>query len=105
MFQNNSYVMVGSIVGKTDVKETENSKYCRFTIRCADISGRISYPSFLSFGKVAAAVGNLKKGEIVKVRFKVITSKFDNKEGKTVYSQDLVADSIDIFEEKDVIGF
>jgi single-strand DNA-binding protein len=81
-----------------NLKNGETMKKVGFNIACNRKSKDKSadFPRVVAFGKTADVIEQyLGKGRGVIVQFHVQTSKYTNKEGKTIYQTDLVCDEIE----------
>ena len=81
-----------------NLKSGETMKKVGFNIACNRKSKDKSadFPRVVAFGKTAEVIEKyLGKGRGVIVQFHVQTSKYTNKEGKTIYQTDLVCDEIE----------
>ena len=81
-----------------NLKSGETMKKVGFNIACNRKSKDKSadFPRVVAFGKTADVIEQyLGKGRGVIVQFHVQTSKYTNKEGKTIYQTDLVCDEIE----------
>jgi single-strand DNA-binding protein len=81
-----------------NLKSGETMKKVGFNIACNRKSKDKSadFPRVVAFGKTADVIEQyLGKGRGVIAQFHVQTSKYTNKEGKTIYQTDLVCDEIE----------
>jgi len=81
-----------------NLKNGETMKKVGFNIACNRKSKDKSadFPRVVAFGKTADVIEQyLGKGRGVIVQFHVQTSKYTNKEGKTIYQTDLICDEIE----------
>lgn len=81
-----------------NLKNGETMKKVGFNIACNRKSKDKSadFPRVVAFGKTADVIEQyLGKGRGVIVQFHVQTSKYTNKEGKTIYQTDLICDEVE----------
>ena len=92
----NSVELTGRLVRDPDIRE----KVTSFTLavdRMRKEDGA-DYPRIVCFGKRAEMVkGTYKKGMLVEVQGRIVTSSYDGKYGK-VYTTDIVADEVKVLD-------
>jgi len=103
----NSVNLIGRLTKDPEVKygAESQSAYCRFSIaidRGKDRNGEdmgADFPNIVCFGKTAENCEKfLVKGRLVAVMGKIRTGKYEDKDGKTVYTTDVYADRIEFLE-------
>ena len=81
-----------------NLKNGETMKKVGFNIACNRKSKDKSadFPRVVAFGKTADVIEqHLGKGRGVIVQFHIQTSKYTNKDGKTIYQTDLICDEVE----------
>ena len=104
----NVVVCVGRVVRDPEIRYTqEGLAIARWTLalqnkqRKDDGSYGADFPSFNAFGKTAEFVEKyIKKGTKICVRGHLKTGSYKDKDGKTIYTTDVVADEIEFAESK-----
>lgn len=98
----NAVFLIGNLVRDPELKYSTGSNQtaiCRFTIAVNDGFGENQKTDFIrivTFGKLAENCDRcLKKGKKVGVEGKVKTGSYDNKDGKKVYTTDIVASKVE----------
>ena len=107
----NKLIMTGFVTKKPDYTEGNNGKASRATFsigisRGKDSQGkdRTDFPYFTCFGKTADLAGKwLDKGRHILVEGRVATGSYE-KDGKTFYTTDLIADRIEFLGKKESSG-
>ena len=96
----NIAVLVGRLVADPSVKVAQSgTKVCTFRIACDDGWGENKHTSFLhvvTYGKRAETCEKyLSKGRQVAVTGSIRTDSYENKEGRKVYTTDIIANTVD----------
>ena len=100
----NSWVGIGRLV--KDVETRYNGEMCvsKFTLAIDDGYGdkkKTDFVPVVSFGKTAEACEKyLSKGKQCAVAGKYHTDKYENKEGKMIYTTDIIASRVQFLESK-----
>lgn len=100
----NKCVMIGRIVRDPDIRQTQSEMtVARFSIAVdrRTKGGGADFPSCVAFGKVAESIGKwLKKGTKVAVEGRLQTGSYTNKDGRKVYTCDVIVESWEFCERK-----
>lgn len=104
----NRTVLVGRLTRDVEVRKTQSGKsYARFTVACdrsTKKDGQEQTADFIScvaWDQRADFLGrNGLKGTLVGIDGHIMTGSYTNKDGLKVYTTDVVADQIQIFESK-----
>lgn len=102
----NSVSLIGRLTRDPDVRYTGAGQMAvvrfsiaidRFTRQGED--KKTDFPSIVAFGKTAETCGRfLAKGRLVGISGRLQTGSYQNKNGDTVYTTDVVADRVDFLE-------
>lgn len=102
-FSNNHFELQGRI---TDIREYSAGKAANITVAVEngkDEDGNLRDPYYIQLKSFKPASYNeCKKGMLVRVYGHIATSKY-TKDGKTVYSTDMVCDYVDFLESKAIV--
>ena len=98
----NKVALVGRLTRDPEIRYTSNDQMAitRFTVAVDRRFKRDGQPSAdfigcVAFGKIAELVSRYcKKGYMVSVAGRIQTGSYDNKEGKKVYTTDIVAEEV-----------
>jgi len=102
----NKVVLVGRLTRDPDFHSTQNSCYARFSVAVdrkykQDGQPTADFPSCLAWGKTAEFVDKyFKKGQRIGVEGRIQTGSYKGKDGNTVYTTDVVAESVEFVENK-----
>ena len=95
----NVFTGIGRLTRDVDYKEINGTTVAKFTIAINDcVKGEetTNYIPVTAFGKIADnCFKYLSKGRQVAVVGKVQTGSYENKEGKKVYTTDIIANNVD----------
>lgn len=98
----NVTVLTGRTTKDVEVRYNGEMAIAKFTIAVDDGWGEKKTTSFIPvvcFGKTAEACERfLAKGKLVGVSGRIKTGKYENKEGRTVYTTDVIADRVEFLE-------
>lgn len=102
----NKFVGIGNLVRDAELRFTTDGKaVAKFTIAINDGYGdkkRVDYLNCVAFGKTAEATANYTfKGSKVAVDGKIQTGSYKNKDGKTVYTTDIIVNNIEFLTKKE----
>ncbi len=105
----NSVSLIGRLTKDPDVRYGSGSQQAvaRFSIaidRIPDRNGekKTDYPNIVCFGKTAELVEKyMSKGRLVGIQGRIQTGSYQNKDGKTVYTTDIVADRVEFLDRGD----
>lgn len=100
----NNVVLIGRLTRDPDVRYAAASQMAvaRFTLAidrvvAAGKEKQTDFPSVVAFGKTAEICERfLKKGRQVAVQGRIQTGSYQNKDGATVYTTDVVADRVEL---------
>lgn len=102
LFNINQVTLLGNVVKVGELKHTQNdNKVINFTV-ATNFSKKVSgsyedFPTFhdiVVWGKMAEFVENLEKGSKVYVQGRLEKRSYENKEGRTVYITEVIADRV-----------
>jgi single-strand DNA-binding protein len=102
----NKVMLVGRLTRDPDFKTTQNSSYCRFSIAVdrrfkQDGQPEADFPSIVAWGKTAEFVDKyFHKGMKIGIEGRIQTGSYQNREGQTVYTTDVVAEAVEFVESK-----
>lgn len=103
----NNFVCTGRFTRDPELKTYGQVNVCRFNLgidRTFKKEGQpdVDFPTFVAFGKTAEFICKyFKKGMKIEVaRARVQTGKYDDKDGKTVYTTEFVVDEVGFAESK-----
>ena len=102
----NNTVLTGRLTRDPDVRYKEDLAIARFTLAVArpKVNGKEStsdFPSIIAFGKTAEmAEKYLTKGKLIAIIGRIQTGNYTDKDGKKVYTTDVVAEKIEFLESK-----
>ena len=102
----NSVVLIGRLTKDPEVRYTSESQMAVATFTLAidrpkqkDKDKQTDFPRVTAFGKTAENCERfLAKGRLVAVQGRIQTGKYDNKEGVTVFTTDVIADRVQFLE-------
>lgn len=102
----NSVILIGRLTKDGDYRETENTVVYRFSMAVdreykQEGGATADYPRIVVFGKTATNCNKyLGKGDMVAVRGRIQTSSYQDQDGKTVYTTDVIADRVEFLQTK-----
>lgn len=102
----NNVVITGRLTRDPDVRYKEDLAIARFTLAVArpKMNGKEAtsdFPSIIAFGKTAEmAEKYLSKGKLIAIIGRIQTGNYTDKDGKKVYTTDVVAEKIEFLESK-----
>ena len=104
----NQVICIGRLTKDIELRYSQNqTAIARFSLaidRGKDKSGEklgTDFPNFIAFGKTAEALEKwTRKGSRVAVSGRLQTGSYDDKEGRKVYTTDIVVDRIEIIDFK-----
>ena len=94
----NNAVLIGNLVRDPELKFTSNGKAnCKLTLAINRFgTEHIDFPQVNVWGKQAENCGKyLKKGSKVAVEGSISTNKYTNKDGKVIYTTEVLAQNIE----------
>ena len=105
----NSVSLIGRLTRDPDVRYAAGSQtaVARFSIaidRVPDRNGekKTDFPTIVCFGKTAELVEKyMSKGRLVGIQGRLQTGSYQDKDGKTVYTTDVVADRVEFLDRGD----
>lgn len=103
----NSVVLIGRLTKDPEIRYTSGTQMCVATFTVAidrPVRGekQTDFPRVTCFGKQAENCERyLEKGRLVGVQGRIQTGSYQNKDGQTVYTTDVVADRIEFLERGD----
>ena len=99
----NSVILIGRLTKTPDIKESNGTKIARYTL-AVDRWGKKDEADFIScvcFGKTSEFAGNyLQKGTKIAVEGRIQTGSYTNKDGKKVYTTDVIVNSHEFCESR-----
>lgn len=102
----NNVVITGRLTRDPDVRYKEDLAIARFALAVArpKMNGKEAtsdFPSIIAFGKTAEmAEKYLSKGKLIAIIGRIQTGNYTDKDGKKVYTTDVVAEKIEFLESK-----
>lgn len=102
----NKVIIVGRLTRDPDIHSTQNSSYCRFSVavdRRYKQEGQpaADFPSCIAWGKTAEFIEKyFHKGMKIAIEGRIQTGSFQNKDGQTVYTTDVIAEQVEFVESK-----
>ena len=102
----NNVVITGRLTRDPDVRYKEDLAIARFSLAVArpKVNGKEAtsdFPSIIAFGKTAEmAEKYLSKGKLIAIIGRIQTGNYTDKDGKKVYTTDVVAEKIEFLESK-----
>lgn len=102
----NSVALIGRLTRNPEVKYKEELAIARFTVAVPRPAMRgkeatSDFPSCVAFGKTAELVENyFIKGSRIGIVGRIQTGSYTDKDGKKVYTTDVVVDHVDFLEKK-----
>lgn len=103
----NSVSLVGRLTRDPDVRYSNETAIARFSLAVArpKMNGKEAtsdFPSIVCFGKTAELVEKyMSKGRLVGITGRIQTGNYTDKEGKKVYTTDVVADRVEFLDKKE----
>ena len=98
----NKAFLIGRLTKEPDYRQTANTAVCKFTLAVNRVTKETDFISIVCFGKTADFAANyLKKGTKIAVEGRIQTGNYE-KDGKKIYTFDVIADSIEFAESKNV---
>ena len=102
----NSVVLIGRLTKDPEVRYTSGSQMavCTFTVAIdrpirANGEKQTDFPRVTVFGKTAENCERfLAKGRLVGIQGRIQTGSYQNKDGSTVYTTDVIADRVEFLE-------
>lgn len=97
----NKTILLGRLTREPEVKVTEKSTICRFTLAVNRTFKKEGQPdadfiNIVAFGKIAEFCSKyFTKGQQVCVCGRLQTGSYDDKDGKKVYTTDVIAEEVD----------
>lgn len=103
----NSVALVGRLTRDPDVRYAGETAVARFSLAVArpkqkDKEATSDFPSIVCFGKTAELVEKfLSKGRMVGLTGRIQTGSYTDKDGKKVYTTEVVADRVEFLDYKE----
>ena len=106
----NRAILIGNIGKDLELKQVSNTPYCAFSLATSesykDKNGewqtKTEWHNIVVWRNTAEyAAKNLKKGMMICVEGKIRTRSWEDKEGRTCYTTEIVADAIKSLEKKE----
>lgn len=95
----NRVELIGRLTRDPEVRYTESgSPYCRFNIAIdrQTKEGGADFPTIVCFGRTAENMAKfVRKGREIGVEGRIQTGRYENKNGDTVYTTDVIASRIE----------
>lgn len=105
----NKVILIGRFVRDPEVRYTSNDKCCATFNIAVDRKYKqegqpeADFPRVIAWGKTAEFIEKyFRKGMKICIEGRIQTGSYKNKEGNTVYTTDIVADSVEFVESKSV---
>lgn len=101
----NKVIIAGNIARMGELKDVNNSKVLSFTLavnesykdKDGEKQERVYWPQFVAWGKKAEFISNrLAVGAEILVEGKLTTRDYNDKDGRTVYVTEIVADDVKV---------
>lgn len=103
----NKVILIGRFVRDPEVRYTSNDKCCATFNIAVDRKYKqegqpeADFPRVITWGKSAEFIEKyFRKGMKIGIEGRIQTGSYENKDGNTVYSTDIVADSVEFVESK-----
>lgn len=102
----NSVALIGRLTRDPDVRFKEDLAIARFTVAVVrpPMKGKEAtsdFPSCVAFGKTAETIEKyFSKGSRIGITGRIQTGSYTDKDGKKVYTTDIVVDHLDFLEKK-----
>ncbi len=97
----NVVTILGRVVKDTETKPTQNSQYSRFTVAVRRDKENSDFISCIAWGKASEFASHyLKKGLQVAITGRLQTGQYDDKDGKRVYTTDVIVGNIEVIWDK-----
>lgn len=102
----NSVLLLGRLTADPDLRKAGNSKDATSVVNFSLAVPRIGseeadFIRCVAFGKTAEWMDNyLKKGSRIAVTGRIQTGRYDDKDGKTVYTTDVICERIDFADDR-----
>jgi len=102
----NKWIGIGRLTKDPESRTSQDGKVVvRFTVACDRIGEGAYFISCVSFGKTAEFIEKyFTKGSRIAIEGRIQTGSYDNKEGKKVYTTDVIVDRCEFCESKKEIG-
>ena len=105
----NNVTIIGRLTADPEIRNTGETQIANFSLALdrpprKDGTKETDFPRCVAFGKTADFVGNYcKKGARAAVQGRIQTGRYENKDGVTVYTTDVVAERVELIDwpEKD----
>lgn len=100
----NSVALIGRLTKDPDVKQAQSTAIARLNLAIdrpvkKGYEKQTDYPNVVVFGRQAENCEKfLKKGRLVGVQGRIQTGSYKNRDGKTVYTTDVVAERVEFLE-------
>lgn len=102
----NSVQIIGRLTRDPDVRYKDELAIARFSVAVArpkqkDKEATSDFPSCIAFGKVAETIEKyIGKGRLVGIAGRIQTGNYTDKDGKKVYTTDIVVEHIEFLDKK-----
>ena len=98
----NSVALIGRITKDIEVRETANGKsMTRFTVAVPRINKDVDYISCVAWERTAELLKTFThKGSLIGLTGRIQTGSYDDKDGKKVYTVDVIVESVNLTEGK-----
>lgn len=101
----NKVILVGRLTSNPNTKKGGDLTYTRFTLavdrKYKSETASADFPSCVAFGKTAEFIDSyFKKGMKIVVEGRLQTGSYTNKEGKRVYTTEVMVESVEFAESK-----
>lgn len=96
--------MIGRLTKDPDVKQAQSTTVARFSLAIdrpvkKGEEKRADFPNVVVFGRQAENCEKfLRKGRLVGIQGRIQTGSYKNRDGKTVYTTDVVAERVEFLE-------
>lgn len=93
----NTVILIGRMTAKPEIEYTpNNTAVCKFNIAVDRNGNGADFPRITAFGKQAENLCKyVDKGRQVAIYGRIQTGSYKNRDGKTVYTEDIVANNIE----------
>ena len=98
----NNCVLLGRITNDLELKSTNSDKkYTKFILACRRNEKESDFISCIAWSKTAEFITKyMKKGSQVCISGRLQTGSYDDKDGKKVYTTDVIIEEVDFAESK-----
>lgn len=102
----NRVILLGRLTKDVEIRKSGNgSSFCKFTVAVdrysKDKESQADFPQVTAFNQSADYLGNYgRKGLLISVEGSIKTGSYQDRDGKKIYTTDVIADRVQILESK-----